>query len=240
MNLLTFVQTFCDRTGLARPPYAISSPDTQVLQIIALLNEVCEDITMRWDWQALVQEVLFTTQAGEDQGDFFGITSLTKAEFKKISMETIFNRTLRLPIFGPMTPSKWQAIKALPTTGPFYKYRIRGDRLLFNPPAAAGHNCAFEVYTNLCILASDGSLQASFQADTDTFRLDEKLLLAGLRWKWKAEKGLDYAEEFNRYETLGANMAACDATKPVLSMDGAVGNFHPGIFVPSGNWNVTS
>jgi len=239
MNLLAFAQTFCDRTGLTRPSYAISSPDTQVLQIIAMLNEVCEDITMRWEWQTLAKEVLFTTSSGEDQGDIFSVMGLSRAAFNKISQQTIFNRTLRLPIFGPMTGSKWQAIKALPTTGPFYKYRIRGDRLLFSPPAAAGHTCVFEAFTTLCIMAEDGSLQSSFQADTDVFLLDDKLLLAGLRWKWKAEKGLDYAEEFNRYEAMGADLASRDATKPTLMMDGGATDFQPGIFVPSGNWNVS-
>lgn len=239
MNLLTFVQTFCGRTGLVQPSYAVSSPDTQVAQIVSLLNEVCEDITMRWDWQALVKEVLFTTSAGEDQGNFYTVMGLEKADFKKVMQQTIFNRTLRLPIFGPMTASKWQAIKALPTTGPFYKYRIRADRLLFNPPAPSGHQCAFEAATNLCVLAASGDPQPYFTADTDTFRLDDKLLMAGLRWKWKAEKGLDYAEEFNRYEALGADLAATDATKPTLMMDGGAQNFQPGIFVPSGNWNVS-
>lgn len=239
MNLLTLVQTFCDRTGLPRPSYAISSTDSQVLQIIALVNEVCEDISTRWDWQTLVKEVLFTTIAGEDQGDIYTIMGLERSSFNKISQQTIFNRTLRLPLFGPMTGSKWQAIKALPATGPFYKYRIRGDRLLFNPPAAEGHQCAFEALTTLCVQSDAGDPQISFQADTDSFLLDDKLLLAGLRWKWKAEKGLDYAEEFNRYEALGADLASRDATKPTLMMDGGGTDFRPGIFVPSGNWNVS-
>lgn len=239
MNLLQIVQTFCGRTGLPRPSYVATSSDAQVSQIFFLLNEVCEDITARWDWQSLSLEVLFTTSAGEDQGDFFSdIIGLDKTYYKKVVKDTIFDRTLRLPLYGPMSPQKWQAIKALPTTGPLYKYRIRGDRLLFNPSADAGHACAFEIYTHLAVLSAAGGQQIKFHADTDTFLLDEKLLLAGLRWKWKAEKGLDYAEELERYEYLGAQAAGSDATKATLSMDGGTHNMQPGIFVSPGNWDL--
>lgn len=238
MSLLTVVQSFCQRTGLPVPAFAVGSTDSQVLQIIALANEVVEDLCDRWTWTALEREAIFTTVLGEDQG---AITTIAPDGFLRISQETIFNRTLRLPLFGPMTQSQWQALKALPTTGPFYKYRIRAGRLLFMPAGVAGQTCAFEYASSYAILAIDGTTyRSSFAADTDTFLLDEKLLTAGLRWKWKAEKGLDYAEEFRRYEELANNASGRDGTKPRIDMSGGGNDFRPGIWVPSGNWNISS
>lgn len=237
MSLLTTVQTFCQRTGLPVPSFVIGTTDLQVLQILALVNEVVEDLCDRWTWTDLMREALFTTVAGEDQGS---LDTIAPNGFLRISQETIFNRTLRLPLFGPLMQAQWQALKALPTTGPFYKYRIRGNHILFMPAGVAGHICAFEYASSFAILAADGvTYRSAFAADSDTFVLDEKLLTAGLRWKWKAEKGLDYAEEFRRYEELANNAAGRDGTKPRIDMGGGGDNFRPGIWVPSGNWNIS-
>lgn len=238
MSLLTIVQNFCRRTGIAVPTYVVGTTNPQVTQIHALLNEVLEDLCDRWTWQALTREAVFTTVAGEDQGP---ITALAPSGFLRVSQDTIFNRTLRLPLYGPLMPQQWQALKALPTTGPFYKYRIRGGRLLFNPPAAEGHECAFEYASSFAVVSSNGNTyRATFEVDGDTCLLDERLVQAGLRWKWKAEKGFDYAEEFRRYEEMANNAAGRDATKPKLDMGGGNGDFRPGIWVPSGNWNIST
>lgn len=236
MSLLTVVQQFCLRTGIPNPTAVLGSANQQVLQVAALANEIVEDLCDRWTWQDLTRETVFTTVAGEDQGN---ILTLSPDGFLRILQETIYNRSLRLPIFGPLAASQWQALKALPQVGPFNKYRIVRDRLLFMPPGVAGQTCAYEYATSFSILAIDGlTYKSAFTVDTDTFILDERLLTAGLRWKWKYEKGLDYAEDFRRYEALANNASGRDATKQRLNMAGTNDDFQPGIWVPSGNWNV--
>ena len=235
MNLLALLQEFTTRTGIPKPTYAVGNTDPQVLQLLALLNEVIEELMER-DWTVLTQEATFTTTAAEDQG---AVAALALNGFKWVLEDTIYNRTLRLPVFGPIVAAKWQALKTLPNAGPFYKYRIVRGRLLFNPPAAAGQTCAFEYASKYCILGADGTTYREFPAaDDDTFLLPHQLFLLGLRWKWKYEKGLDYAEEFRRYETAVNNAAGRDGTNPTLAMDGSSDGFKPGIFVPSGNWNL--
>lgn len=237
MSLLTVVQQFSARTGLPIPPTVLDSGDNQVLQLAALANELIEDLCDRWTWQLFTREALFTTVAGANQG---AISTLAPQGFLRILQETIFNRTLRLPIFGPMWAQDWQAQKALPATGPLYRYRVLGNQLLFMPDAAPGHTCVFEYASNLAIAGTDGTLRAAFAEDSDTFLLSEPLLVAGLRWKWKAEKGLSYAEDFRRYETLVSNLVARDGSKPRLSLNAGVAEYKPGIWVPSGNWNITT
>lgn len=235
MNLLTLIQEFTTRTGLPKPSFVIGNTDPQVLQLLSLLNEVIEEL-MEKDWTALTQEATFTTIAAEDQG---AIATLAPNGFKWVLQDTIYNRTLRLPIFGPLGAAQWQAAKALPSAGPFNEYRIVRKRLLFDPPATAGHTCAFEYASKYCILADDTTTYKEYPtADTDTFLLDDTLFLAGLRWKWKYEKGLDYAEEFRRYEELVNNTKGRDGTKPLLALDGSSRLPAPGIFVPFGSWNL--
>lgn len=237
-TMKVLVQTFCQRRGLPVPNAVASSQDHQIIQLLALLNEALEDIVDRWDWSDLQQEALFTTVDGEDQGF---VTTIAPNGFLRIFNETIFNRSLRLPIFGPLRKDQWQALKALPTTGPFYKYRIRQGKLLFNPAGVAGQTCAFEYQSSWSVIATGqtGPTKTTFTDDSDTCVFDDKIILAALGWKWLSVKGLDYGEEFRRYEMLGNNGAGRDATKPRVDMAEASNRMVPGIWVSPGNWPLT-
>lgn len=234
MNLLQLIQAFCERTALPRPLAVMASTDAQVVQLRSLLEEVIEDLVCL-DWTVLVREATFSTVNTEIQG---AITTIAPFGFRAILQDTIYNRSLRLPVFGPLAAAKWQARKALPTTGPFYMYRIREGNLYFSPTPGAGNLCAFEYYSKLAVIPASSPPSATLVADSDTFLLDSKLLLAGLRWKWKSEKGLDYAEDFARYQSLLQTILGADGTKPALSLD--MGNegssMQPGIFVSPGSW----
>lgn len=237
MTLLELIQKFTVRSGISKPSFIIGNPDPQVLQLQGLVEECLEELAQRTTWTGLNREAVFTTVAAENQGV---ITTLADKGFKWILNETIYNRTLKLPFFGPVGPSDWQTLQAIPASGPFHRYRIRQGSLLLEPNPAAGNTCTFEYASSFCVVNATGSTFKAYPTeDTDTFVLDDIVMLSGLRWKWKYEKGLDYAEDFNRFEEFVNNSAGRDGTKPTLSMNGASNTTQPGIFVPSGNWNLS-
>lgn len=238
MTMLTLVQEFCRRTGLSVPQIVATSQDEQLLQLQGLLNEVLDDLGVRQQWTSLQREVVFSSVASESQGL---LTTLADGGFQWIINDTIFDRTRRLPVFGPRGAEYWQQVKALPFSGPYYQYRILQGELHILPVMPAGHTMAFEYVSNWPVKDAT-SLTAPykqwFTADSDTCIYPDALLLTGLRWVWKKEKGLRYAEEFRSYESILANLAGHDGTKPVLSMNGPNQAIQPGIFVPSGSWPV--
>lgn len=235
MTLLQIVQEFCRRTGLTIPTIVVSSQDDQLLQLMGLANEVCEDLVRRHAWTVLQRETVFTSVSGEDQG---AIETLADTGFLKVINETIYDRTRRLPVFGPRSPQDWQAIKALPMSGPFYQYRFRAGELLITPAMPAGHQMAFEYVSTACIQSAGGTYQTYFAKDDDTFLLNSALLISGLRWRWKEEKGLPYLESFRHYEAAVAEASGSDGTKPQLSMSENAKTIQPGIFIPAGNWSI--
>lgn len=236
MSLLTIVQYMCGRTGVPVPATVYGTTDTQVLQMLRLLEEEGEDLSQRGPWESLTNEAALTTTATEDQG---AMSTIASNGFRYIKNQTIWSRTRRLPVCGPLDPQEWQMLKALFVTGPYYQFRIRGGHLLVNPTPPV-ESWYFEYMSKNWITNSTGTVYRQyFGADTDVCLLPEELLLAGLRWRWKKEKGLDYAEDFRTYESQVKDELGQSGGKPILHMDDEARSAPtPGIFVPSGSWNL--
>jgi len=234
MQLLPLVQQFCARMGLASPSAVAGSTDRMITQIQALMNEVLEELT-RWKWQQVTVEAVFTTVATESQGT---IDSIAPQGFEKIKGETFFNRTQRLRVLGPLSGEEWQATKALTFSAPNYYWRLQGGLLKLTPTPAAGETLAFEYMSKALVYnAADDEYKTTFTKDTDEFLLDSRLMSLGIRWMWKKEKGLPYAEELRSFEQLAAQLAGSSDGGRDLQMGGIAAPV-PGIIVPSGNWNL--
>jgi hypothetical protein len=239
VTLLEIVREFCSRTALVVPLTVKTSQDEGLIQVAALCNEVLDDLVTRRAWTMVTRQAVFTSIAAEVQGS---LTTLAPFGYQGMINETFYDRDRRLPFFGPIKPSEWQYLKSLPNTGPYYKYRLWQNQLYLNPVMEAGHECAFEYYSDN--LVADPVTLATpykryFTLDTDTFQLDDSLLLLGLRWMWKKEKGLAYSEEFRLYESILATQMGRDGSLERLSMASQNYQPQPGIFVPAGNWMVS-
>ena len=234
MSLLTIVQYACRRAAVPVPDVVYGTSDQQILQMLALLEEEGNDLAQRGVWQGLTFEASWTTTAAEDQG---ALTTLASNGFRYIKNDTIWSRTRRLPVAGPLSPQDWQTLKAWSVSGPYYQYRIRGGRLLVNPAAPASESWFFEYLSKNWILSASGSVYKQyFTLDTDTVLIPEELLILGLRWRWKKEKGLDYAEDFRTYEMQVKNALGSDGGKSVLHMDMGGDGPKAGIVIPLGSW----
>lgn len=235
MTLLQLVTRFCERTNVPTPATVYGSSDPQVVQIKALLEETGIEMAARVAWEGITFQATHTTTAAEDQG---AMTTICADGFKYIKNQTIWDRTARLPVLGPMSAQQWQSLKALVVNGPRYRFRIRGGKLLVNPTPPAGNTWAMEYVSYYWIQATGaGAYKQFFTVDTDVVLLPDVELLQGLRWRWKREKGLDYSEDFRSYELMLKDAAGRDGGKSVLNMNDSGWNGpKPGIFVPSGSW----
>jgi len=238
VNALELVQRFARSRGLDVPSTVVANQAEDVQQLLELLNQEGRDLSRRGDWNELTFEQTFTTAAAETQGLLSDIIT-NGHEYRKIVNETIFNRTAKLNIYGPLSNREWQARKAITTAGPYSQYRIRGGSLLFNPVPAAGETCAFEFVSKCWCSDSTGAVfRRNIAADTDEVLLDDEIMLAGLEWRWLRAKRLSYAEEFVGYERMVAKALMDNGTKPRINMAADSLSFKPGIVVPVGDWNV--
>lgn len=234
-TVLSVISEVSKRVGLGAQTSAFSSTDDGVQQMVALLNEVGQEVVERVRWQWVVRRVTITTVAAETQGN---IETLTGVELDSIANGTFWYDTLRRPMYGPLDDKDYQLVKAFIPAGPEYSYRIQGTQLLINPVPPAGDTISCVIRTKYWLLAVDGATyRKAIGADTDTLLMDPDLAKLGLKARWKAEKGLPYAEDQRAYEMALASRANKTGTKPALNMaDGPMDSYLPGIWVPAGTW----
>ena len=109
--------------------------------------------------------------------------------------------------------------------------------LLFTPVPPAGETIAFEYASKNWCQSAGGAGQSQWIADTDTGVIDEQLMTAGIIWRWKQSKGLEFAEDFNKYEMRVANAMVRDTPAMSLNMNASHGQrFISSANVQEGSW----
>lgn len=227
------------------PTTVFGSTDKQVVQMMRLLEEGLEQLQKRGPWQELTREYTWLTTAAEDQGSLLtglGSPVVAPVGLDYILPQTLWDRTNRLPLVDQLDAQDWQALKAWVINGPRYQFRLRGNKFLVNPTPTAGWTWAFEYISEFTISnAAGSSFYSRFAADTDIILLPAAIVQLDLRWRWKKEKGLPFAQEFDDLETMLATaLSRNGGPKKRLRMDINVeyGAPRPIIVVPSGNWNL--
>lgn len=232
MTLLTIIRTACDLLSITRPTAVVNSTDQQIRQLYALANEEGADLASSFNWQKLVREYTFLTTADPVQ------IAAVPDDWDRFMPNSFWNRTQIRPVYGPITPQRWQAIKAMPQVGYIWPaFRQRDDEYLMTPTPPEAQTIAYEYSSkNWALSAADEPLP-QFENDTDTTYLSEQLITYGIRWRWKAAKGLPYGEEMKTYETQKAQVQARDGGSTAITTAGS-GNWGDGWLanIPSGNF----
>ena len=233
MALLSIVQDSCDIIGIPRPSTVAAATNTLTRQMFSMVNEIGRELTDAAPWQALTREKTHTTLAAELQGT---IASLMPGFHHKF-YDTAWNRTQIHFMGNPASARGWQALKARSVSGPYYDWRYRQGNVYFYPTPTAGETVAWEYLTTYWCQSSGATDQSAFAADTDVGVLDERLIKLGLIWRYKASKGLPYAEDFRIYESAKDTAIANDGGMAVLR-DGCMNDSTFPVNMAEGSWNI--
>lgn len=235
MTILAMVQGIAKRLNLNSPSAVIGNTNKEIIQLLNLANEEGDELSRRYRWQRLVTESTFSSVATESQG---AITTLAGSDFGWLCNDTMWNRTRNRPML-PVDDVQWQQMKSSTITGPMEYFRIRGGNLIVIPTMTASQACAFEWVSKNWCASSGGTGQEAWAADTDTGRIDEKTMAQGIMWRWKAAKGLDYAEDFAKYERMVEDLMTRDGAKKHTFVGARPGQqFLSRASVSEGSWTM--
>lgn len=180
------------------------------------LTRTCRDLSRRYDWQTLRREHTFTSSGVVAQ------SGAIPSDFLRFVKETMFNRTRRTKVLGPLTPMEWQKIQASVYTNVYDHFIQRGNSVLFAGTMSSGDTIAFEYITKNIGMSSAGTPAelAAFTNDNDTTFFDDELLISGIVWRYLKAERQDYSEEFAQHERLFADLTKMDGGRRVLDMGG--------------------
>lgn len=234
-TILTLVQDFCEKTGLPRPSALVGVTEKSVAQFRAILQESVEEL-QKYNWRTQVLRKTWTALSGQDQGP---LTTIFGADYISLVPDTIWNNTRVMQVFGPVTDQVWQSFQALPNAGPEYQSWVSGGHLYISPAQTAGDSMSAVYRTRAAIVAVDGiTTKARFTADDDSLLFPDLVVKRCFEYKWRKQKGeAGWEDDYNAFISLVAQEIVADGA-PRLRLDGSGLSARPGIFVPSGNWNV--
>lgn len=197
-----------------------------------LAESAALDIASAHEWEALRGEHSFTTVAQQEQ------TSGRPSDLERILDGTVWNETEDRRVRGPVDTKTWRRWTAGDLVAAIDdNYRLSGSSFLMFPTPSAGQTVSYEYQSSHRWQASGGgTTKASITLDTDTFRLDDELLIRGVVFMYKEAMGYDYGGAYDLYLGRLAQMKAQEGTASRIRLARCREPFRPDAYVPEGNW----
>ncbi len=213
MTLLSIVNTVQDRLSLPRSGSVIGSTSKITRQMLALVNLDGQVQVKRHAWYYLTKEDTFSTTATQTQASF------TESDFDRFVDGSMWNRSRKQPMTGPLTPSQWQVLKVRTLSSIYPVWRrtpASTSSVDILPVPAAGETIAYEYTSKNWV--SGAAQTSSFVADTDTSLIDETLIQLGLTWRFLKAKRLSWEEEYQEAEAYFQTLIAQETGRRTLKM----------------------
>lgn len=180
-------------------------------------QETVDDLALRHDWRALHST---STITGDGTTTDFALPS----DYARLSKMPALSLDGSLSGFWPAGPVSDPAFINAQTSlssWPYPPFKIEGGYVKFATAPASGDTYTLSYQSSKPIYqigsGTPGNI-AEWTYDTDTLRISERLLRLGLVWRWKAAKGLDYAEALSSFERTLESEASHDWGLAMKSM----------------------
>jgi len=214
MTVLSVAQEVARKVGVEIPTSVVGSTDRTLIELLGIMSDAAEMIANGHEWQKLKAIATITGDGVVDNhalpDDFEGMT---------LDAEIWSSATV-----GPLTKieneNEWLEQIVQGTTNAVNSWIIYNDRIWFRPALGNGTTAKYFYLSNYLWSAS-GTPAASIANNTDTFRLDEKLLRLATIWMWKASKGQAYGEQQADYEQRLARKVKRDGGAKILRIGSA-------------------
>jgi hypothetical protein len=241
-SALWVIQQAMVEMGLPKPVQAVTSTDTTVQQMLALLNRAGTEMVLGYPWEQITKEYVFDTAAAVLAPDGLTLIQPLPSDWSYFLDQTQWDRTNHWPLLGPKTAQEWQWLKGgLLSSGPRIRYRVVGGNLELFPGSSVTSKIAMEYIADSWLASADtvNTYYAEVTADSDILLLDPWIVTAYLKLKYWEAKGLDttaYTKDF-----VGIWEARIGKSKgaPVLTLAPRARTMLIGINnIPDGSWNV--
>ncbi len=213
VNILTRAAAQCSVT---LPSSWSGSTDPTILELRDFLEETAEDILDRVDCPQPLSATATITGTGVEEYDL-------PADFKRLHRDhyAVYegNRTRR-PCMPVSQDGAWEYLKELGSAGAYRYYRTHGYdgnfKIDFYRELGTGE-AAIVNYVSKNWVVNAGDHKAEFSNDNDNCMFPRKLVEAGIVWKFRERKGLDFTAKSQEYEIQLTRYINDNRTQRVVS-----------------------
>ena len=169
------------------------SQDENAQQMFALANRELNKLQKdTWQELVLVMELPLTTATQYPLPD----------DYREFVYDTAWATNQEYKANFPVTPEIWAYLTSQNTaTGFQYRIRLIGNQIeIYNPQDGA--SLYAEYISKNAVLSAASVPKERFTADDDTFRLNDDLLIMGVKWRFNKVKGLDWQADAAEYANM--------------------------------------
>jgi hypothetical protein len=193
MNLLQILNNVLTQSGFLEKPSFTTNADPDDKQMVSIANRVVYEILNFYDWSSMKRDTTIQLITGQTQYQL-------PADYQSIcpdsAWETDGSRKVDLP-----TPSgRWYLYKfSAFSDGGVLRARFYGDKIEIHD-SNTGEEFSIEYISKFPVYDSLGNQQEFFTDDSNTWLLDDQLLILGIQAHWQQAKLMpSYNEHFNNY-----------------------------------------
>ena len=228
MSLLTVVRDVCAVVGVEAPATSVFtniSTNRTMFEMVALATEMGHRIACEFrDWTILRRTAQYIGNGLQTEfvmpSDYrrmliTGNVRVSTNPKQPLLFINDFDQWVERRLANEVAPNgEWTIASGHAGTSPPTVDLIR-QRMLVHPAPADTAALVFPYISRSFINLGSGGVGHRFVSDTDEFALDERLLLLGMIWQWKAQKGSPYAEDMGTYSDALAWAAGRDGPAPI-------------------------
>lgn len=193
LTLAQLIDATMQEIGMSALGVYVANGDPNSKTVLALANRAARTLSLE-DWPELrtAKEQTLTTATEYDLPE----------DFRAVVHDTAWSDTQNRKIDLPTDNEFWAYLKSSgESSGIRYRARISGGKLQVHNPDS-GDVIRYEYTSSHPVLDADGTTtKARFDADTDTFRLDDDLFIMCLKWMYEKRLGLgDWQVSLQEYQ----------------------------------------
>lgn len=213
MTILSAINDITNVIGLNNKTAIFTSTDREDIELASMANRVAKAMAKHYDWQVLKTVATIT---GDGTTEDWALPT----GYWRQPIETTLWVTSRpfYPLQHVLSTDLWLGIVTSSIQTSLGQWIIYGNQVHIRPALANADTAKYYYITNLIVDPASGSNKVAFTLDDDVFLLDEEVLGLGIIWRWKAAKGLPYAEEMRDYEIALAEAVARDKGSKILTV----------------------
>lgn len=195
--------------GSSVPSAVFGSSDREALELGEAAHEAADHMAEFHDWQRLKR---LATMTGDGSTTAFDLPS----DFLRMPKDQrVWSSAQETPMTHVLSHDDWLELDVKAYELVIRAWTILGGEFHTKPALDAGETAKFYYQSRMKV---NGGAKEEFSADEDTFDLDDRVLKLGIIWRWKANKGLDYAEDMVNYEMALATAVAADKGSRTLAI----------------------